>query len=211
MDGVIVCSTRLPDDDLPTVLEMFPSSLLFNREIAAEHAIVFMLADSAGIVNVVDHLVASGRRQLGMIAGGRYSRSARARLDGFLASAPNIRPPIERIETAHIRDGNEAAHRMLRRCPDLDGLVCHNDLTAVGAIEACKTLGRRVPDDVAVVGCDDIPLASLISPRLTTLRVDRRALGETMMRSLIDQINDESQIRRHRIQHELIVRESAPL
>ena len=146
-----------------------------------------------------------------MIAGGRHSRSVQARLDGFLASAPNARPPIEHIETAHIRNGYEAARSLLSSCPDLDGLVCHNDLTAVGAIEACKALCRRIPDDVAVVGCDDIPLASLITPKLTTLRVDRRALGETMMRSLIDHIDDEVHIRRHRIQHELIVRESAPL
>lgn len=210
VDGVIVCSTRLPDEALPPLLEMFPASLVFNRDIAADGAVVFMLADEAGTARLAAHLAAAGRERLGMIAGGSRSRSAQARIKGFRKAAPNPNPPLERIETAHIGTGFEAARRLLTRCPNLDGLVCHNDLAAVGAIEACKALGKSIPADIAVVGCDDIPLASLITPKLTTLRVDRRALGETMMRSLFDHIEGEASEQRHWIQHELIIRESAP-
>lgn len=210
VDGVIVCSTRLPDADLPTLLQKFPASILFNREVAADDAIVFMLADEAGIVRLAQHLNAGGRKRMGMIAGGSRSRSAQRRLESFRQVAPDKDPPVERIETAHIRNGFEAAQRLLTRRPDLDALVCHNDLAAIGAIQACNALGKRIPDDIAIAGCDDIPLANLIAPRLTTLRVDRRAIGELMVRNLLSHIAGEPVDRRHVIRHQLVVRESAP-
>jgi LacI family transcriptional regulator len=81
----------------------------------------------------------------------------------------------------------------------------------VGALQACAEMGRRVPDDVAVVGSDDILLAGLVNPPLTTLRVDKLAIGATAMRLLLDEINGcpadcESVV----FQPELVVRASAP-
>ncbi len=210
VDGVIVCSTRLADDDLPRLLEMFPACLLFNRETTAKDANVVMLADAAGIVRLVEHLEAGGRRRLGMIAGGSRSHSAQARLDGFRSATNGDDALIEHIETAHIHTGFRAAQTLLARQPDLDGLVCHNDLAAVGAMQACMTHGKSVPGDIAVVGCDDIPLASLISPKLTTLRVDRRVLGELIARNLFAHIDGEQPTRRQVIRHQLVIRDSAP-
>jgi len=94
--------------------------------------------------------------------------------------------------------------------PELTAVFCYNDLVAVGALHACADLGRRVPDDLAVVGFDDIPLAALVTPPLTTCRVPRY-LGVQAMRLLLNQIDGcPDECDQVALRPELIVRASAP-
>jgi DNA-binding LacI/PurR family transcriptional regulator len=86
-----------------------------------------------------------------------------------------------------------------------------NDLVAVGALQACTDLGRRVPDDLAVVGFDDTLLAALVTPPLTTCRVPRYELGVQAMRLLLDQISGcLDECAEIVLRPELIIRASAP-
>jgi LacI family transcriptional regulator len=110
-----------------------------------------------------------------------------------------------------VEGGQEAAHVLLTDHPELTALFCYNDLVAVGALHACANLGRRVPEDLAVVGFDDIPLAALVTPALTTCRVPRYELGVHAMRLLLDHINGCSdECTEVVLQLELVVRASAP-
>ena len=103
------------------------------------------------------------------------------------------------------------AHELLDAYPYLTALACYNDLVAVGALQACVELGRVVPDDTAVVGFDDIPLAALVTPSLTTCHIPRYELGAQAMRLLLDQINDvPSECMEVVLQPKLVVRASAP-
>jgi LacI family transcriptional regulator len=72
----------------------------------------------------------------------------------------------------------------LTRCPEITAVFAYNDLLALGALEACRASGRRVPDDCAIIGFDDIPLADTIWPALTTVRVDKYSFGQLAMRRL---------------------------
>ena len=95
--------------------------------------------------------------------------------------------------------------------PDVDALVCHNDLVAIGVLRACAELGVRVPDDVAVTGADDMLLARLVTPALTTLRSDRQAIGAAALRMLLNRLNGGSDGCSEVVfQPELMVRASAP-
>ena len=69
--------------------------------------------------------------------------------------------------------GQVAARQLLTDPPEITALFCYNDLVAVGTLQACAELGRRVPEDLAIVGFDDIPIAALVTPALTTCRVPR--------------------------------------
>ena len=75
--------------------------------------------------------------------------------------------------------------------PEITALFCHNDLVAVGALQACAELGLRVPDDIAIIGYDDIGLAALVSPALTTLRISAADIGTKTMQMLLEQIEVE--------------------
>ncbi len=210
VDGVMICSSRLPDDDFLPLLAKFPAAVVFNRAVPAEFANVVMMDDVEGARVAVEHLHANGCQQLGMIAGADVSPSAQARLRGFIDAVQNEVPPVERAVPSHIQPGRQAATRLLMAHPGVDGLLCHNDLVAVGAVEACKALGKRVPEDITIVGFDDIPLAAFIAPRLTTLRVDRRNIGEFMTTLLLKAIDEEVTGEPVTIKQQLIIRESAP-
>ena len=87
-----------------------------------------------------------------------------------------------------VTGGSDGLQRLLERRPDLDGIFAFNDSMAVGAMRAAQSAGRRVPDDLAIVGCNDIEMSGLVSPRLTTIRLDRPRLSAEAMRVLHDLI-----------------------
>jgi LacI family transcriptional regulator len=113
--------------------------------------------------------------------------------------------------TPHLEGGYEAAQKVMGERPEIDAFLCYNDLVAVGALQACAALGCRVPEDIAVVGFDDILLAALVTPPLTTLRSDRRALGAEAVRLLFRTLSGCARgCENIVIQPELVVRASAP-
>jgi len=210
VDGVLVCSARLPDSEFFSLLKTFRTAVVFNRMVPSDIAGVVMMDDVEGAKTAVQHLLASGRRKIGIIAGAEISPSAQARIEGFMSAIPDDDPPIERAVPSHIQPGRDAAIQLLTRHQDVDGLLCHNDLVAVGAVEACKELGKRIPEDIAIIGFDDITIAGLISPKLTTLRVDRRETGKLMTEYLLRLIAGEVNDTPLTLTETLIVRESAP-
>jgi LacI family transcriptional regulator len=109
-----------------------------------------------------------------------------------------------------LEGGYRAALALLSENRSIDGLVCYNDLVAVGALRACAEMGLDVPRDVAVVGCDDIMFAGLLSPALTTLRVPKHDIGASAARMLLDRIGGRSGEDDILLRPELVVRASAP-
>jgi DNA-binding LacI/PurR family transcriptional regulator len=167
---------------------------------------------------VAQHLLDSGHRAVGFLAGPPASRSGRSRAEGYRAALADAgltySPEWVVFCPADVDGGHQAARDLLTDHPELTALFCYNDLVAVGALHACADLGRRVPDDLAVAGFDDILLAALVTPPLTTCRVPRYELGGQAMRLLLDQIDSSSDETRPCdeivLRPELIVRTSAP-
>ena len=104
--------------------------------------------------------------------------------------------------------GQSAVGELARRGAEFDAIFAASDVTAIGAMHALQKLGRSIPGDVAVVGFDDIPAASLSSPPLTTVRQDTRAAGEALVDALIEAVEAGSAQSRL-LPVELIVRESS--
>ena len=99
--------------------------------------------------------------------------------------------------------------RLLAKAPQITALFAQNDRMAIGAIRALRETGHRVPDDVAVVGYDDIPAAAYCHPPLTTIRQPMQEVGEAATRLLIELINDPAAERKEvLLKTELIRRET---
>jgi LacI family transcriptional regulator len=219
VDGIILCSSRLAEDDLVAAISRQRAVVLVNRKLPGCQCGGVWVDDAMGARVAVEHLLASGRRTIGYLAGPYpISHSSRERARGY-AEALNAAdgsprgpdPALQRPCTPDGAGGRAAARELLAARPDIDAFYCHNDLIAVGALQACAGLGRRVPEDVAVVGSDDILLAGLVNPPLTTLRVDKLAIGATAMRLLLDEINGWPADCDGVVFHpELIIRASAP-
>lgn len=214
VDGLILCSARLPDEKLFPLVKRHPAALLVNRAAPPDVAATLRVHDGHGAMRAVHHLLAGGRDTLALLAGPPHSHSAQRRLEGFESA---LEATGRAVDASLIRPcspsqagGYETATALLRDRPDVDGLICYNDLVAVGALQACKELGVRMPDDLAVVGCDDIRLASLVTPALTTLRVSKYDLGVQACRMLLERIEGNATEVQGVIKPELVVRESAP-
>jgi len=215
VDGVILCGSRLEDDQLRAALVRHPSVVLVNRELDMDDVGIIMVDVGMGGRLAAEHLVARGHRAVGIVAGPSRSFSGKQRIDAFqtaLDDARLPRPPEWLRYCLPIVDcGRETTRELLTAHPEITALFCYNDLVAVGALQACTDIGRRIPDDVAIVGFDDIPLAALVTPALTTLRAPKYDLGRQAMELLLAHINgyhhDSGPVM---LPAELIIRASAP-
>jgi LacI family transcriptional regulator len=161
----------------------------------------------------VEHLVTLGHKHIGMIAADAPDRGAmrrpRAYRDVLRAHGIPVRENYVMHVPPRLADGQNAAHALLLRNPEITALYCYNDLLAMGALRACADLGRRVPQDCALVGCDDIAYASACVPALTTVRTDKRLLGARAVQTLLGMIAAPGKpVENPVLNVELIVRET---
>lgn len=166
---------------------------------------------SKGIIQAIDHLIALGHRKFGVISGPLNIGSAATTQDAILESLARRGLRAEHVIECNYRvDGGMSAVRSLLKQSVLPtAVLCGNDLIAIGAISALQEANLRVPEDISVVGVDDIVFARLASPPLTTIRVPRQDLGrlgfevlEGMRRSL-KSIPPRQQVETH-----LVIRKS---
>jgi len=216
VDGVVLCSSRLDDGELETALAHHPAAVLVNCRLEGDGVVASVLIDDeVGGRMATQHLLHSGHKAVGFLAGPPASRSGQQRAKGYRAALTAAALPHNPDWTPHcfpvVQSGRETARHLLTAYPELTAFFCYNDLVAVGALQACADLGRQVPDDIAIVGFDDIPLAALVIPPLTTCRVRRYELGAQAMRLLLDQIGGSpGECAEIVLQPQLIVRASAP-
>jgi DNA-binding LacI/PurR family transcriptional regulator len=192
-DGVLLVSTR-GDDPLPGRLAAAGVPCVLAGRPPEGVDVGYVDADNVGGAGqAVTHLLGCGRKVVGTVAGPTDMAAGADRLDGWhKALADAGRPaPDELVAAAPFtREGGEhATHRLLARRPDLDGLFVASDLMALGALDALSRAGRRVPEDVAVVGFDDSDLAREARPALTTVRQPIEGLGRELAKALLVQLD----------------------
>ncbi len=216
IEGAVLCSSRLSQAEMLPYLKSLPAAVLVNRELSEPNLRVATLNvnDSGGTEQAVRYLVSQNRHQIALIAGPENSVSSKRRLSGFDAGCREFKLACRDVQVVHCspttQGGEEAALRLFKQLPEVDAIIAFNDLVAVGALRASLQTGRSVPDQVAVVGADDIPLAAFTSPSLTTLHVDLAALGQKAMTALLALINEgEESPQQIVVQPELKIRQSA--
>ncbi len=149
--------------------------------------------ERTGVALAVRHLVELGHRAIGFVQGRAASVINQERFAGYVGALAEAgctcRP--EWCPEGHYRLGpaQEAVGALLARSPRPTALIAANDLMALGAYRAVRENGLRVPEDLSVVGFDDVDFAQDLSPPLTTVHVDRRVLGDTAARALLAAID----------------------
>ncbi|MFG3658020.1 LacI family DNA-binding transcriptional regulator [Streptomyces sp. NPDC047706] len=198
VDGALLFSLRADDPlpetcarmGLPTVLGGRP--FLGAGETDAGHA--YVDADNrGGAADAVRHLVSLGRTRIATITGPLDQAAAVDRLDGYRDVLPDR--PLEMIVEGDftLRGGAAAMAVLLERSPDLDAVFVASDLMAEGALRVLRERGRKVPDDIALVGFDDVrSIAEAMDPPLTTVRQDIEGMGRLMARLLFERAADPS-------------------
>jgi len=218
VDGLILCSSRLEEEKLIDIMANLPAVVLINRRLHQTVDEIFdsvTLDDERGGRLATTHLIQRGHRCIGFLAGPLASYSGAGRRKGYLAALQEAGISLVDGWMKHcqpsVEGGYEATRQLLGTYPQLTALFCFNDLVAVGALQACDELRRRVPEDLAIVGHDDIPVAALVSPALTTCRVPRYELGARAVNALLERLRDcPGNCNQSILQPELVIRESAP-
>jgi DNA-binding LacI/PurR family transcriptional regulator len=141
----------------------------------------------AGARSATEHLIGQGRRTIAHIAGPRHVGAARERQQGFHDAMWKAGLRSDLVEQGELdRDGGELAMlRLLARTDHIDAVFAASDAMAAGAMWAAQVTGRRVPDDVAIIGFDDLPLAALTQPSLSSVRQPIERMGYEMTRMVL--------------------------
>jgi DNA-binding LacI/PurR family transcriptional regulator len=168
VDGTIMLSLHA-DDVLPGALVVAGAPLVLSgRPHPDVGDVSFVDTDNRAGGRLATELLLENRARVATIAGPSDMRVSADRLAGYL-DALDGREPLVQHGDFGIASGAHAMHALLEREPRLDGVFAASDTMAVGALQALAEAARRVPDDVAVVGFDDLPLAAVTSPPLTTV------------------------------------------
>ncbi len=215
VDGVLFSSLGLRGVDLAGLVGTRPLVLLGER--TARTAL-----DHVGIDNVaasrlaVAHLIERGRTRIAALRGSGGARAAptKYRLRGFQKGleAAGLDPAGLYQRTPDYRRGSAAlaVREMLRWPQRPDGLFCFSDELAAGALRELVVQGVRVPEDIAVVGFDDIEASSFSTPSLTSIRPDKAGIAKTAVDALLHRLDaPEAPAREHSVGFELMVRESS--
>jgi DNA-binding LacI/PurR family transcriptional regulator len=153
-----------------------------------------------GARTAVEHIIASGRRRIATIAGPQDMPAGEDRLHGYhqaLESAGTARDAKLEADSDFTQQGGSAAtRRILAARPDIDAIFAASDLMAAGAVQVLRAAGRRIPDDVAVVGFDDSPIAETLDPPLTSVRQPIEEMGREMVRLLVEQLTNPGSVPR---------------
>jgi LacI family transcriptional regulator len=212
VDGVILASVSLRDPSVRWLRERAIEHVLVNRYSSVRDPFVGA-DDVAGGAMATRHLVSLGHRRIAHLAGSPGVSTAVQRRLGHLAALQQagIAPdPRLIVESGYLEaSGRRAMERLLRLRRPPTAVFAVNDMAAMGAHAAVLDGGLRIPEDVAIVGYNDVPLAARLAPPLTTVRVPVRDFGRLSAEMLIDQIQSgRSDGRRVVLQPELIVRGS---
>ncbi|EFE65707.1 MULTISPECIES: LacI family DNA-binding transcriptional regulator [Streptomyces] len=189
VDGALVFSLHI-DDPLPELIQRAGLPTVFGGRpdwSGGGQGVVYVDCDNrGGARDAVRHLLGLGRSRIAHITGALDQTSAADRLDGFRDVMVDADPRLVVEGDFTPAAGERAMRELLGRCPGLDAVFAANDLMAAGALRVLREHGRRVPDDVAVVGFDDmLPIAEQTDPPLTTVRQDIEEMGRLMARLLL--------------------------
>jgi LacI family transcriptional regulator len=212
-DGLLLVLPRNPEAYLESLRQRrFPYVLVDHQGIDDKGPAVGA-TNWQGAYDATHHLIELGHRQIGFITGSMDLGCARDRLAGYRAALAHAGLPAD---AASVREGDffqprgySAAKELLALPNPPTAIFASNDVSAFGVMEAVRDMGKRIPDDISIVGFDDIPQASQVNPPLTTVRQPLAEMGVTATRMLLELIaNRDRPAQRIELPTELIIRAS---
>ncbi len=211
--GVIMVGVR-HDDFVLKLRRLEVPMILIDYYIPTEDIPSVLIDNPDGILKACTHLASLGHRRVGYLSGEEVETSARERLFGFeqaRAAYGLDRDPALVIENCRSRidEGFRGMSSLLGLKEPPTAVVAYNDLIAIGAMDAIKQAGLRVPGDISVVGFDDINVASEVNPPLTTVHVPKKTMGTLAARRLLGIVKKpEESLHKVLVSTSLVVRDS---
>jgi DNA-binding LacI/PurR family transcriptional regulator len=192
VDGLAIVPTsenvpriaRLAEDGMPIVV--------IDRRMKSNHLDVVLADNVAGARSAVEHLIQSGHRRIGHIGGPLRSTSGRERYEGYMQAmqSADITPPPDWVRMGdHLYEGGyEHTVDLLKTSPELTALFVENNMMSLGAMNALHDHGVRIPQDMSIIGFDDMPWSKALNPPMTVVAQPTIEIGQTAARLLMERI-----------------------
>ncbi len=211
VDGVLVLASRVGSLYAERLQDLGVPIVLINNQAGGEYVYSVSADDLQGARDAVCHLVELGHRRIAYVGCHFRPPSNRRRLEGYRQALARAAIPYDPELVVHPRAFDDLENGRTALAPVLSAkataVLCYNDRTAIGLIDAARQRGLPLPDRLSIVGFDDIEASALISPRLTTVHQPRYEMGQKAMSMLLELLEEKS-VRDVVFPTQLIVRES---
>lgn len=193
VDGLILVGAFDPDFTDSILASDIPTSFIDPKFSVEAHDQV-LIDNEHGAFMATQHLISSGHKKIGFVSGSLNRMSFKQRYNGFSKAMEfyNLKINDDWVETGGLEEGYTQITRIFKKANRPTALFAANDINAIRGYKALNNLGLRIPEDVSVVGFDDIEFAKHSHPSLTTIRVYKEELGSLAIRSLFKRINGET-------------------
>jgi DNA-binding LacI/PurR family transcriptional regulator len=211
VDAVIVSASRVGDLYMPLLEEIQVPIVLVNSEQSSKRVHFVLSDDVQGGRLATEHLLSLGHRRIGYVTGPPDGKSSENRLRGYRQAlqAAGIEPTPQWVAqgTGHYHGGEKGLQTLLSVAPELTAVFCYNDTTAIGALRFARGRGMRVPEDLSLIGFDDILFAAYTEPPLTTIAQQKYEMGRLVARMAFELIAGQ-QVQDIVLPTRLVIRES---
>lgn len=202
VDGIIIAHSS-NSEKMSEILERCKVPIvLIDRDFYSENIRGKVLVNNLeGSYDGVTYLLNKGYKNIAYLSGSLKTKTARDRLEGYkkalIDNGIKYNDNLVKYGSYKIEWGKEGIYELLSQNEKFDAIFCGNDLIAIGAIKELKTKGYKIPDDIGVMGFDDIYLAGLVEPSLTTIRQPNYQMGYMAMELLLDNLSSSDKNNTH--------------
>ncbi len=210
VDGIIISPTQFDSDDISYLVSMNYPFVILGVHFENSQLDEVYSDDFKGGYLATKHLLDKGRKKILMINGYMYKSVAKMRYQGYVKAMKEY--GLKPYHMVEIEEGYESCFNKISELKDLDydAIFCFNDVFAIAALKALRTFGKTVPEDVSIVGYDDISYASFVHPTITTVKIDKFQEGMIAFEILQERLSEKrDKPKQIVLDVELIVRESA--
>lgn len=213
-DGLLLVAPLVPATYLEALREQNFPYVLIDQADVSENSNVVEATNWQGAYEATRYLNQLGHTRIAFITGSLAVRSAVDRLRGYKAALADCNIPVTEaliIEGDYQQQtGYEVTKSLLQNVdPPPTAIFASNDLSAFGAMDAAREHGYRIPDDISIIGFDDVPQASFVYPKLTTVRQPLEQMGHVAVKMLLEHIEDQSNTpQRVALATQLVIRDS---
>lgn len=194
VDGLIIASSQISDESWRWLIASPVPVVVVNAEPTGLPVPVITSDNVGGTRLAVEHLVSLGHRRIAYIRGYEGFTADLPRVEGFRQACADAGIPasdiVEIRGDGQFEGGEHATAELLAGGSDATAIVCHNDVTAIGAMRAIRAAGKQVPANISVVGCDDIAAAAWVVPALTTVAQQKAEMGTLAVQRLAAALDD---------------------
>ncbi|GGG83152.1 LacI family DNA-binding transcriptional regulator [Paenibacillus radicis (ex Gao et al. 2016)] len=212
VDGVIIMGIRLDDPYLKEIVSSEIPCILIDITLQGPNVAYVTSDNTNGALAAVNHLLEYGHREIAMINGHTQADVSLLRLEGYRRALHQAGMVFD--ETLVLngqfseQGGKEAACRIMTERPEVTALFCASDLMALGALQGVKEMGKKVPDDISIIGFDNIDLTAYCTPALSTVHQYKYELGTAAAQVLIDLLEGKDVSHHVMLATDVIQRES---